>query len=384
MGAGQFQYRPTGSPWTFTGGAGISGNGSGFTAGNPPAPRGRPGRLPPGDRLVQPDGRRLGRRHLPADLLRRPAGQLPGVAAGLPRAGRRRRGGHLHALGHVVPGLHDRRVHGRRRVAHDHVPGPGHRRRRQHRLRRRRRRDPGQPAAIGPTPGSSRWRWAAGQFQYRPTGSPWTFTGGAGIAGNGSGFTAGNPPAPRGRPGRLPPGDRLVQPGGRRLGRRLLRADLPAPPSGATTRRRGRTSASWSTASWSAPSRPPGTSYQVLHHRRVHGHRRVAHDHVPGPGQRRRRQHRLRRRRSPPVSLAAIADAAPTPTATVPSQFRRPANGCAPGRVVPAAPALAANGSGFTAWQPGRPRRATQVAFLPGRPARSARRSPAGPPAPTC
>ena len=40
MGAGQFRYDPTGSPWTFSGGAGISANGSGFTAGNPPAPEG--------------------------------------------------------------------------------------------------------------------------------------------------------------------------------------------------------------------------------------------------------------------------------------------------------------------------------------------------------
>ena len=40
MGAGQFQYRPTGSPWTFSGSAGISGNNSGFTSGNPPAPEG--------------------------------------------------------------------------------------------------------------------------------------------------------------------------------------------------------------------------------------------------------------------------------------------------------------------------------------------------------
>ena len=35
-------------------------------------------------------------------------------------------------------------------------------------------------------------------FQYRPVGTPWTFTGGAGVAGNGSGFTAGNPNAPEG------------------------------------------------------------------------------------------------------------------------------------------------------------------------------------------
>src|SRR5207342_750210 len=40
VGAGQFRYRPTGSPWTFAGPAGISGNGSGFTSGNPPAPQG--------------------------------------------------------------------------------------------------------------------------------------------------------------------------------------------------------------------------------------------------------------------------------------------------------------------------------------------------------
>jgi hypothetical protein len=35
-----FQYRPVGTPWTFTGGAGVSGNGSGFTAANPNAPEG--------------------------------------------------------------------------------------------------------------------------------------------------------------------------------------------------------------------------------------------------------------------------------------------------------------------------------------------------------
>ena len=37
---GSFLYRPTGSAWTFAGSAGVSANGSGFTAGNPPAPQG--------------------------------------------------------------------------------------------------------------------------------------------------------------------------------------------------------------------------------------------------------------------------------------------------------------------------------------------------------
>ena len=40
VGAGQFQYDPTGSSWVFTGSSGISGNNSGFTSGNPPAPQG--------------------------------------------------------------------------------------------------------------------------------------------------------------------------------------------------------------------------------------------------------------------------------------------------------------------------------------------------------
>jgi hypothetical protein len=37
-----------------------------------------------------------------------------------------------------------------------------------------------------------------GSFLYDPAGTPWTFVGSAGVAGNGSGFTAGNPNAPEG------------------------------------------------------------------------------------------------------------------------------------------------------------------------------------------
>ena len=40
VGAGSFAYDPTGSAWTFNGSAGVSGNGSGFTSGNPNAPEG--------------------------------------------------------------------------------------------------------------------------------------------------------------------------------------------------------------------------------------------------------------------------------------------------------------------------------------------------------
>jgi hypothetical protein len=37
---GSFVYDPTGSAWTFAGPSGVSANGSGFTAGNPPTPQG--------------------------------------------------------------------------------------------------------------------------------------------------------------------------------------------------------------------------------------------------------------------------------------------------------------------------------------------------------
>ena len=151
--------------------------------------------------------------------------------------------------------------------------------------------------------------------------------------------------------------------------------------SGATTRPRGRTSRSWSTASWSAPSRPRARRTQ-LHHRRVHGRRRVAHDHLPGAGHRRRRQHRLHRRRpaGPGARAAAVADAGfeqPSVGAGPRSAYRPPAR---PGPS-PAAPASRPT----AAASPPATRRPARAARSPSsrRPARSARRSPAGPPAPT-
>src|SRR5262249_18304162 len=45
-----------------------------------------------------------------------------------------------------------------------------------------------------PNVGTGSW----GDFQYNPTGTRWNFTGSAGVAGNGSGFTSGNPNAPEG------------------------------------------------------------------------------------------------------------------------------------------------------------------------------------------
>ncbi len=142
-----------------------------------------------------------------AHLLRRPASQLAGVAAGLQRAGRRRGGGYVHALGHVVPVLLHVRVHGHRRVAHDRVPGPGQRRRRQHRLRRpgrgRRFVTDSHADADAPTVGDmglEQVAVGAGQFRYAPSGSAWTFAPRTATAARGSRPTAAaSPPATRRR-----------------------------------------------------------------------------------------------------------------------------------------------------------------------------------------
>ncbi|MFO0810213.1 MAG: PKD domain-containing protein, partial [Gemmataceae bacterium] len=40
IGPGAYLYNPTGTPWTFSGQSGVSGNGSGFTGSNPAAPEG--------------------------------------------------------------------------------------------------------------------------------------------------------------------------------------------------------------------------------------------------------------------------------------------------------------------------------------------------------
>ena len=256
MGAGHFRYRPTGSPWTFTGDAGISANGSGFTSGNPPAPQGTQVAFLQGTGSFSQAvaGWAAGTYVLTFYAAQRGNYQasrqdfqvlVDGVVVGT-----------LHALRHVVPELLDGRVHRHRRVAHDRVPGPGQRRRRQHRLRRRGSRVGQTTPPRSATRGFEQVAVGAGQFQYRPTGSPWTFTGDAGISANGSGFTAGNPPAPQGtQVAFLQTTGSISQ---AVTGWAAGSYGSPStPPSAATIRRRGRTSRCWSTAPWWAPSRPP-------------------------------------------------------------------------------------------------------------------------------
>ena len=99
----------------------------------------------------------------------------------------------------------------------------------------------GTAISIG-DPGFEQVVVGSGQFQYGPTGSPWAFAGNSGISGNNSGFTCGQSPRTRRGAGRLPPGNRLLQPECQPAGQPAPTCSPSRPPSVATTRRPGRTS----------------------------------------------------------------------------------------------------------------------------------------------
>ena len=223
VGAGKYQYDPTGSPWTFNGDAGHLRQQQRLHLGQPtrtrgglrspssktPArspslsPTGRP--APTCSALMPPSGA----------ISERPSRTLKCSSTALswtlspPRV----------RLTRATPPPHSQSPPGLIRS----VPRIEQCRRRQHGLHRPGRRRTCQSRSIA-DPGFEKVVGGAGQFQYDPTGSPWTFAGSAGISGNNSNFTFGNPPAPQGVSGRLHPRNRFVHPDCRRLGRRLLRA----------------------------------------------------------------------------------------------------------------------------------------------------------------
>jgi hypothetical protein len=194
-----YTYAPTGSAWTFSGGAGLTSNGSGFTSGNPAAPGGsqvaflqavsiisQNVNLTAGDYVialdaaqranwqasfqiigVYVDGTRIGTvkpsgtSYLPysTSVFSAAAGSHTIAFVGLNPNG----GDNTAFLDQVV--VQD--------VAADQVVDPGF---------------------ETPAQGSGYF----GAFAYDPTGSAWAFSGAAGLTGNGSGFTSGNPSAPQG------------------------------------------------------------------------------------------------------------------------------------------------------------------------------------------
>lgn len=190
-----FAYNPAGSAWTFTNGSGLSANGSGFTSGNPDTAQGNQvaflqGRSSVGQMLALTEGTYA------VQFLAAQRGNLPSTQT-------------LNVLidGNVVGTFNALR--GTSYVTlttSSFVLAAGN-----HTLTFTATNLNGgdntmfidQVAVITPASaindaGFEQPTLAAGAFAYIPSGSPWTFTGTAGVAANGSGFTSGNQNAPQG------------------------------------------------------------------------------------------------------------------------------------------------------------------------------------------
>ena len=192
---GSFVYDPTGSAWTFAGPAGVSANGSGFTAGNPPAPQGSQVAFLQGTGSFSQTvaGWAAGSYVITFDAAQRGNFQasrqnfkvlVDGAVVGTFTPSGTAYQGYITAAFTVAAGSHTIAFQGLDTAGGDNsafvdsvtltsIPAIG---------------DQGfEQVVVG-----------AGQFRYDPTGSPWAFSGDAGISGNNSGFTSGNPPAPQG------------------------------------------------------------------------------------------------------------------------------------------------------------------------------------------
>ena len=199
VGSGQFQYRPTGSPWTFVGGAGISGNNSGFTGGNPPEPQGVQVAFlqTTGSFSQSISGWAAGSYVITFNAAQRGNYQasrqdfsvlIDGTVVGTFTPSGTTYQSFSTAAFTVTAGSHTVKFQGLDSAGGDNTAFV----------------DavtvavsqPNVPAV--PDAGFEQVAVGSGRFQYRPTGSPWTFVGGAGLSGNSSGFTSGNPPAPQG------------------------------------------------------------------------------------------------------------------------------------------------------------------------------------------
>jgi hypothetical protein len=197
VGTGKFQYDPTGSPWAFSGSSGISGNNSGFTAGNPPAPQGSQVAFLQGTGSFTQSitGWAPGCYVLTFNAAQRKNSQATQQNFSVLIDGR--------AVGTFTPSSTSYQSYST--AAFTFTGGP-------HTITFQGLDSAGgdntafiDQVAIAPAstpeigdPEFGQVVVGVGNFQYDSSGSPWVFSGTAGIAGNNSGFTSANPPAPQG------------------------------------------------------------------------------------------------------------------------------------------------------------------------------------------
>jgi hypothetical protein len=191
-----YVYDPTGSPWDFIGKAGIAGNGSAFTSGNPDAPQGsqvmflqRTGsvsqsiNLAAGTYVVSLEAAQRGNHNNGGQTINvlvdgNPVTMITPVGTSY--------AAYSTSSFTVTAGNHTINLAGLNPLGGDNtafiddisVTAPP---------------TVADPGFETPVVGSG-----LTAYVYAPAGSPWTFTGQAGVSGNGSAFTSGNPDAPQG------------------------------------------------------------------------------------------------------------------------------------------------------------------------------------------
>ncbi len=202
-GTSAYQYGPTGSAWTFTGGAGVAGNNSGFTSGNPSAPEGaqvaflqmtgsfsQTATLAAGTYTLNFDAAQRGNWQASTQTIQV---QVDGATVGTFKPAGTSYAAYTTNAFTVTAGTHTIAF-----TALDPSGGDNTAFLDQLQLN---------TATVAPPPSSGLQQGGfeapsvgtgSSAYQYNPSGSAWTFTGSAGVAGNNSAFTSGNPGAPQG------------------------------------------------------------------------------------------------------------------------------------------------------------------------------------------
>jgi cell surface hyaluronidase len=197
---GAFRYNPSGSPWTFDGLSGVAGNGSGFTGGNPAAPEGTQVAFLQGACSVsQSVTLAAGTYNLIFGAAQRAnfqyssqtvQVQVDGTAVGTFTPAGTSYADYVTNSFTVTAGSHTIRFVGLDPDGPDKDNTAFIDQVRVNRVLT----GVADPGFETPPVGTGTY----GAFRYNPSGSPWTFDAGSGVAGNGSGFTGGNPAAPEG------------------------------------------------------------------------------------------------------------------------------------------------------------------------------------------
>ena len=275
LAANSYQAAPSGTPWQFSGLAGMSANGSGVTSGNPNAPDGAQ------VGFIMNEGSISYSLYLDADTY-----NLSFLAA--QRANDQSQSQQIEVLvdgaqvGWITPSgttytlVQHVELHGRGRSAYDRVPGD-------------------EPASGESTAlidqvtlataentftngGFESPVLAANAYAIAPAGSGWQFSGDAGVSTNNSGFTAGSCQCPRRGP-RSPSSRTTAASANPSTSTPARTTSRSWPPSDSIIRPRPNRSRCWSTARkspWSRrpPPRPPPpprprTSFTLLTRRRI-------------------------------------------------------------------------------------------------------------------